>query len=133
MVLCRPFNNPADMITKQNFKNFAKEDVWWHGPSFLIKEAKFNEKVMQPEILLESDIEIQNQSNVCLTFRTADKINLTGVANIKKFSLLLKLKRIIAFMHRFMNNLKLRKSNTLNKVQVNPILQPSELRLPKKY
>ena len=88
---------------------------------------------MQPEILLESDIEIQNQSNVCLTFRTADKINLTGVANIKKFSLLLKLKRIIAFMHRFMNNLKLRKSNTLNKVQVNPILQPSELRLPKKY
>ena len=78
------------MITKQNFKNIAKENVWWHGPNFLIKETKFNEKVMQPEILLESNIEIQNQSNVCLTFRTTDKINLTGVVNIKKFSLLLK-------------------------------------------
>ena len=97
-------NNPADMIKKQNFKNIAKENVWWHGSSFLIKETKFNEKVMQPEILLESDIEIQNQINVCLTFRTADKINLTGVINIKKFSLLLKLKRIIAFMGRLMNN-----------------------------
>ena len=97
-------NNPADMIKKQNFKNIAKENVWWHGSSFLIKETKFNEKVMQPEILLESDIEIQNQINVCLTFRTSDKINLTGVINIKKFSLLLKLKRIIAFMGRLMNN-----------------------------
>ena len=115
------------MITRQNFKNIAKENVWWHGPSFLINDTKFNEKVMQPEILLESDIEIQNQSNVCLTFRTADKINLIDVVNIEKFSSLLKLKRIIAFMCRFMDNLKLRKSNTLNKIQVNPILQPSEL------
>ena len=27
-------NNPADMITRQNFENTAKENVWWHGPSF---------------------------------------------------------------------------------------------------
>ena len=30
-------------------------------------------------------------------------------------------------MCRFMENLELRESNTLNKIQVNPILQPSEL------
>ena len=120
-------NNPADMITRQNFKNIAKKTVWWHGPSFLINDTKFNEKVMQPEIHLESDIEIQNQSNVCLTFRSADKINLTDVVNIEKFSSLLKLKRIIAFICRFMDNLKLRKSNTQNKIQANPILQPREL------
>ena len=110
------------MITRQNFKNIAKENVWWHGPSFLINDTKFNEKVMQPEILLKSDIDIQNKSNVCLTLRTAYKINLTDVVNIEKFSALLKLKRIIAFICHFMDNLKLRKSNTLNKVQVNPIL-----------
>ena len=57
------------MITKQNFKNIAEENIWWHGPSFLINNTKFNENLMQPEILLESDIDIQNQSNVCLTFR----------------------------------------------------------------
>ena len=51
-------NNPADMITRQNFKNIAKGNVWWHEPSFLINDTKFNEKVMQPEILSESDIEI---------------------------------------------------------------------------
>ena len=61
---------------------------------------------MQREIPLESDIEMQNQSNVCLTFNTADKINLTDVVNIEKLSSLLKLKRIIAFMCRFMDNLK---------------------------
>ena len=88
-------NNPADMITRQNFENTAKENVWWHGPSFLINDTKFKEKVMQPEILLENHFEIQNQSNACLTFRTADKINLTDVVNIGKFSSLLKLKRII--------------------------------------
>ena len=62
------------------------------GRVFFINDTtKFNEKLMQQEILLESDIEIQNQSNVCLTFRTADKINLTDVINIEKFSSLLKL------------------------------------------
>ena len=117
-------NNPADMITRQNFKNIAKKNVWWHRPSFLINDTKFNEKVIQLEIHLESDIEIQNQSNICLTFHSADKINLTDVVNIEKFSSLLKLTRIIAFICRFMDNLKLRKSNTQNKIQVNPILQP---------
>ena len=120
-------NNPADMITRQNFKNIAKENVWWHGPRFLINDTKFNEKATQPEILLESDIEIQTQSDVRFTFRTADKINSTDVVNIEKFSSLLRLKRIIAFICRFMNNLKLRKSNIQNKIQVNPILQPREL------
>ena len=120
-------NNPADMITRKNFKNIAKKNVSWHGPSFFINDARFNEKVMQPEIHLESDIEIQNQSNVCLTFRSANKINLTDVVNIDKFSSLLKLKRIIAFICHFMDNLKLRKSNTQNKIQVNSIFQPREL------
>ena len=115
------------MITRQNFKNIAEENVWWHGPSFLINNTKFNENLKQPEILLESDIDIQNQSNVSLTFRTADKINLTDAVNIVKFRSLLKLKRIIAFMCRFMENLELKESNTLNKIQVNPILQASEL------
>ena len=46
------------MITKQNFKNIAEENIWWHGPSFLINNTKFNENLMQPEILLESDIDI---------------------------------------------------------------------------
>ena len=114
------------MITRQNFKNLVKENVW-HRPSFLINDSKFNETVMQPEILLESDIEIQNQSNVCLTFRNTEKINLTNVVNIKKFSSLLKLTLIIVFLCRFLDNLKLWKSNTLNKIQVNPIFQPSEL------
>ena len=102
-------NNPADMITRQNFKNIAKENVWLHGPSFLINDTKFNEKLMQPEILLESGIEIQNQSNVCLAFHVADEINLTDVVNIEKFGSLLKLKRVITFICRFMDNLKLRK------------------------
>ena len=93
----------------------------------MINDSKFNERVMQPEILLESDIEIQNQSNVCLTFRNTEKINLTNVVNIKKFSSLLKLTLIIVFLCRFLDNLKLWKSNTLNKIQVNPIFQPSEL------
>ena len=68
------------------------------GQVFFINDKSFNEKVTQPEIHLESDIEIQNQSNVFLTFRSADKINLTDVVNIGKFSSLLKLKRIIAFI-----------------------------------
>ena len=45
------FAGPADIITRHNFKNLAKEDVWWHGPSFLINNTKLNEKVMQPGIL----------------------------------------------------------------------------------
>ena len=118
-------DNSAEM--RQNFKNITKENVWWHGPSFLINDTKFNEKVVQPEILLESDIEVKKQSNVCLTFRTADKINLTDIINIEKFNSLLKLKRIITFICRFMDNLKLRKSNKQNKIQVNPILHPREL------
>ena len=114
------------MITRQNFKSIAKENVWWHAPSLLINDTKFNEKVMQPKILLEIDNEMQNQSNVCLTFLTADKINLTDFINIGKFSSLLKLKRIISFICRSMYNLKLSKSNTQNKIPVNSILQPKK-------
>ena len=110
------------MITRQNFKNIAKENVWWHGPNFFINDTKFNEKIMQPEFFLESDIEIKNQSNVCLTFHTTDKINLTDVVTIKKFSTLLKLKRIITFTCRFIDNLKLRKCTPQNKIQLNRIL-----------
>ena len=65
-----------------------------------------------------------------MTFCTADKITLRDAINIEKFSSLLKLKRIIAFICRFTDNLKLRKSNTQNKIQVNPILQPQELGIP---
>ena len=86
---------------------------------------------MESKIFLESDIEIQNQSNVCLIFRTAEKIKLKGVVNIEKFSTLLKLKRIIAFICRLIDNLKLRKSNTHNKIQLSHILQPRELRIDK--
>ena len=46
-------NNSADMITKQKFKNIAKE------PSFFVNDTKFNEKTMQLEIILETDIEIK--------------------------------------------------------------------------
>ena len=62
-----------------------------------------------------------------MTFCTADKITLRDAINIEKFSSLLKLKRIIAFICRFTDNLKLRKSNTQSKIQVNPILQPQEI------
>ena len=41
------------MITKQKFKNIAKE------PSFFVNDTKFNEKTMQLEIILETDIEIK--------------------------------------------------------------------------
>ena len=92
------------------------------GLVFFINDTKFNEKIIQPEILLESDIEIKNQSNVCLTFHTTDKVNLTDVVNTEKFSTLLKLKRIITFICRFIGNLKLRKCTPQNKIQVNPIL-----------
>ena len=36
-------------------------------------------------------IEIRNQSNVCLTFSTTDKIDLKGVKNIKKIQLTVKI------------------------------------------
>ena len=54
-------------------------------------------------------------------------INLRDVANIENYSSLIKLKRIIAFICHFIDNLKLRKSNTLNKIQVNSSLQPREI------
>ena len=44
------------MITRQNFKNIAKENVWCHRSSFLINDTKFIEKVMQPEINDITDI-----------------------------------------------------------------------------
>ena len=61
-----------------------------------------------------------------MTFRTTSKINLKDVVNIQKFSSLLKLKRVIAFMSLY-GQLELRRSNSQNKIQLNPILQPLEL------
>ena len=63
------------MITGPNFKDAVKENVKWHGLSFLVNDKKFNEKIMLPEILLENDVEIQNESNVFLTFCATGKIN----------------------------------------------------------
>ena len=54
----------------------------------MVNDTKFNEKIMQPEIILETDIEIKNQSNVCLNFLIADKIDLKSVGKIEKFSIL---------------------------------------------
>ena len=49
-------NNPADIITRQKFKNIAKESEWWGDPDFLVNDTKCNEKDMHPEILLKCNI-----------------------------------------------------------------------------
>lgn len=96
--------NPADIASRGIFPNEIKSlSLWWQGPIFICNgEASWPSQVGSyttlPEMRVNAACVNETQSSSC-------------VINIKNYSSFSKLRRIVAYLFRFYNNVKNPKNN----------------------
>ena len=112
---CKTSDNPADLITRVNYNSIANE-LWWHGPEFirsnydfLITSEDYNRDNLQQSVENSSDFKNElKSSNSCVTLAVEiEKMNtVDNIIDVNRYSNLLKLFRITAFVVRFISNIK---------------------------
>lgn len=91
--------NPADLLTKGvNPSQLLNLPVWWHGPDFLSRSSSEWPNNFQPNTGVLPELKAKTTVFVNV------QINQNLVINFKKFSKMLKLKRIMAYCLRFLKN-----------------------------
>ena len=109
-------NNPADILSRGAFiSHLSQNDLWLYGPSFLHKITDFEQYSLnflnKQATSLLSTVEEENEEidvvKSCVT--------LSDVFNVEQYNDFTKLKRVLAYVMRFINNLK-------NKVNNEPLI-----------
>lgn len=109
---CTSKSNPADMLSRGvDPHEFHTKTTWFHGPEHLQK-LDFSHNVDSPEIISPMPEVIERQ---VLTSTNNEKLF------FENFSSLIKLQRVVAYMFRFINNIKNKENKSLDN------LTPSEL------
>lgn len=102
-------DNPADLISRGvSSQQLEGSTLWWHGPTFLL-----NEEVEWPA--LKREVNFDNLPEVkVVTAATA----VEPVINFERFSNLNRLKRTVAYVKRFVYNLKNPKARLVGDLSV---------------
>lgn len=110
--------NPADLVSRGlSASNLLHSTLWWHGPPFLA--LPLNQWPPKP---LNKTCEGQN-SELKTDFQVATSLINVQIPNIfNKFSRLSKLKRVVAWIFRFIKN-----SQASKEERIHGNLQPTEL------
>lgn len=97
-------DNPADYISRGVSPHELSDcDMWWHGPRFLYdSKYMFNQSIELPSNLPESRSSAAISSNVGTAARPVNDV----LQGMHKYSSIHKMVRILAYMLRFINNLK---------------------------
>ncbi|GBM38557.1 hypothetical protein AVEN_110218-1 [Araneus ventricosus] len=100
---CPGCENPADKITRGlSIKNLVNDQVWWHGPPWLIQQntscaSSYDDSDPDP-------LSIASEERISTLATSAESVE--PVLDIQKFSNLHKLLRVTAYLLRFVNTLK---------------------------
>jgi hypothetical protein len=90
-------DNPADILSRgTSSEELWYNSQWWNGPSWL---TQGEDSWPHSNIVMEGTPLEQRKHNVCMT-------NITGIEEISRFSSLKRLKRVMAYCFRFINNAK---------------------------
>ena len=115
---CKTNENPADLVTRINKRNFIDNNLWWEGPHFL-KSISIENNILNNNYLINEENgdsfskdfydEIRsNASNVNLiTCESTQNVNnIEKIIDIKRYSNFRKLLRVTSWILRFINNIK---------------------------
>lgn len=93
--------NPADIVSRDASPDaLIQSQLWWHGPNFLLQNSSnwptkalsdINDNVPEVKTITKLNLATVNDVNIC-----------------ERFSSLSKLQRVVAFMLRFIHNIKAR-------------------------
>ncbi|GBM87468.1 hypothetical protein AVEN_9565-1 [Araneus ventricosus] len=100
---CPGCENPADKITRGlSIKNLVNDQVWWHGPPWLIQQNTFC--VSSYDDSGPDTLSIASEERIINLAASAESVE--PVLDIQKFSNLHKLLRVTAYVFRFVKNLR---------------------------
>ncbi|XP_050295692.1 uncharacterized protein LOC126735666 [Anthonomus grandis grandis] len=114
----RTHDNPADIISRGATPNaLLKNRLWWDGPHWLTLEPHLWPKDLQIHETKVTDLpEKRKDKNVSLLTAYFEDSDI-----FVKFSSFPKLQRVFAYILRFIKNLKFKRQNRLDEVQVGPL------------
>lgn len=93
-------HNPADYLSRGiSARDLMNCEIWWKGPSFLTKPQ--SEWIMKPVNMKNDNIPEQKQISVVLINQNKENNDF-----LNKFSSFRKLQRVVAYMNRFISNLR---------------------------
>lgn len=99
-------DNPADLVSRGlNFELLTRSNLWWHGPSCL-REHNFKFK---PENVLQTCDNLPELRSKPIVLTCTEPCN-NGFIDFNRFSSYNKLKRVTAYVLRFINNTRRRRS-----------------------
>lgn len=91
-------NNPSDLVSRgSNPQDLIKNKLWFHGPNFLSSENFQHQVKKCPTEQFHNDEKKIKNTNV--TFLNVSKVNI-----FERFSTFNRLKRVVAWIRRFVNN-----------------------------
>ena len=111
---CPTDQNPADIASRgAKASALVNEEKWWHGPTYLSKSHEHwpqhpNQDNSNKEIEQELKSKKTNLDTTALNTVVCKKPQLAVLINVSKYSSVLRLVRVTAYVLRFVNNLKCR-------------------------
>lgn len=97
--------NPADMLTRGiSSKSLIQSAVWWHGPSFI----KSEEQRLNNEANVDLNTEAERETVQCNELSAEQ--GTPPIINIERYGTFNKLLRVTAWMFRFIENTKRRRT-----------------------
>lgn len=89
--------NPADIVSRGLLpRKLIDSQMWFNGPSWLVCDSK-----AWPNTFISQDLDLPEKRNICLHIQN-DKLSFP----FERFSNVIRLKRVCAYMLRFINNCK---------------------------
>ncbi|XP_031333913.1 uncharacterized protein LOC116163925 [Photinus pyralis] len=105
----RSADNPADLLSRGIFpNNLMNASIWWHGPAFLISSQNIQDTRSN-----NLEISLPEQRHVSCVTLVEDEFDI-----FSKYSVLIKLQRVIAYCYRFWHNSQYVSNKTLGPLTV---------------
>ena len=102
--------NPADICSRgETSRNLRLNDLWWHGPSFLLEDGEIKQE--EPEEmqldLLNPEVKATEESREVFATRVREADE-RWIVDSLRYSSWLKYKRVIAWVLRFVHNTRMK-------------------------
>nr|XP_042912027.1 uncharacterized protein LOC122272414 [Parasteatoda tepidariorum] len=123
---CPGSDNPADKLTREGIEASAlvQDDVWWHGPPWLICSRNEWPATDDSQFSLTDDVQTEIMTVSFIAGADPDP-----VLKVENFSTLRKLLHVTSYIFRFIKNLRscVKQNGTITSTELNPKLDENKI------
>jgi len=121
-------SNPADILSRGvSLSQLVKENLWRHGPKFISSLECYNEFSLSNKLVTNSTTVAVATQEVLVPVIPDSSINVFEVVDISRFNNIDKLIRVVAYVQRFIKNLKKNHPRLSSNLSVNELLVSTDL------